>query len=37
MNKYNKKCFEYAETLALNQERIEKNSERITKVKPFYR
>ena len=37
MNKYNKKCFEYAETLALNQERIEKNSEIITKVKPFYR
>ena len=35
MNKYNKKCFEYAETLALNQERIEKNSESITKVKPF--
>ena len=35
MNKYNQKCFEYAETLALNQERIEKNSERITKVKPF--
>ena len=29
------KCFQYAVTLALNLDRINKNSERISKIKPF--
>ena len=29
------KCFQYAVTLALNLDRINKNSERVSKIKPF--
>ena len=29
------KCFQYAVTLALNLDKINKNSERISKIKPF--
>ena len=33
--KNNNKCFQYAVTVALNNEEIRKNPERITKIKPF--
>ena len=33
-NKYYK-CFQYAVTLALNLDKINKNSQRISKIKPF--
>ena len=29
------KCFQYAVTLALNLDKIEKNSQRVSKIKPF--
>ena len=29
------KCFQYALTIALNHEQIKKDSQRITKIKPF--
>ena len=32
INKKDKKCFQYAVTVALNHEQIEKLSERITKI-----
>ena len=35
INKNGKKCFQYAITVALNHEEIEKNPERIIKIKPF--
>ena len=35
INKKNNKCFQYALTVALNHEKIVKNSERITKIKPL--
>ena len=35
MNKKDNTCFQYAITVALNQEQIKKNPQRITKVKPF--
>ena len=35
INKKDKKCFQYAVTVVLNHEEIGKNSERITKTKPF--
>ena len=28
-------CFQYVATVALNHERIEKNSHRLSKTKPF--
>ena len=31
----NNECFKYAITVALNHEKIEKNRERITKIKSF--
>ena len=31
----NKECFKHAITAALNHEKIGKNSQRITKIKPF--
>ena len=34
-NKKDNKCFQYAITVALNQEVIGKNPERTTKIKPF--
>ena len=34
-NKKGNKCFQYAVTVMLNHEDIGKNSERVTKVKPF--
>ena len=37
INKRDNKCFQYAATVALNHEKIGKNSERITKTKPFYK
>ena len=35
INKKFHKCFQYAVTVALNHKEIGKNSERITKIKPF--
>ena len=35
INKKDKKCFQYAVTVALNQEEKRKNSERKTKIKFF--
>ena len=35
INKKDNKCFQYAVTVALNNEDIGKHSERITKIKPF--
>ena len=35
INKKDKKCFQYAVTVALNQEEKRKNSERTTKIKSF--
>ena len=35
INKKDNKYFQYAVTVALNLEEIAKNSERITKIKPF--
>ena len=35
INKKDNKCFRYAPTVALNQEEIGKNSERLTRLKPF--
>ena len=35
INKKDNKCFQYAVTVALNQEEIEKHAERIIKIKPF--
>ena len=34
-NKKDKKCFQYAITVALNHEEIAKHSQRISKIKPF--
>ena len=35
LNNNNDKCFQYAVTLALNLDNIEKNPQRISKIKPF--
>ena len=35
INERDNKCFQYAITVALNHEEIEKHSERITNIKPF--
>ena len=35
INKKDNKCFHYTVTVLLNHENIEKNSEGITKIKPF--
>ena len=35
INKKDNKCFQYAATVALNYEEIKKDSQRITKIKPF--
>ena len=35
INKKGNKCFRYALTVALNYDKIGKNAERITKIKPF--
>ena len=35
INKKDKKCFQYAVTVALNHEVILKDPQRITKIKPF--
>ena len=35
INKKDHKCFQYAVPVAINHEEIGKNSETITKVKPF--
>ena len=35
INKKDKKCFQYAITVALNYEEIEKRAERKTKIKTF--
>ena len=35
INKKDNKCFQHAETAALNHEKIRKHPERITKIKPF--
>ena len=35
INKKNNKCFQYAVTVALNYEKIKKDPQRITKIKPF--
>ena len=35
INKKDNKCFQYALTVALNQEEIKKDPQRITKIKPF--
>ena len=35
INKKDNKCFQYAVTVALNREKLEKNPERIRKFKPF--
>ena len=37
INEKDNKCFQYTVTVALNVEEIEKNPERITKIKPFVR
>ena len=34
-NKKDEKCFQYALTVALNYQNVEKNPQRITKIKPF--
>ena len=34
INKNDNKCFQYAATLALNHKKLEKNPERIIKIKP---
>ena len=35
INKRDNKCFQYVVTVALNHEEIKKDSQRITKIKPF--
>ena len=35
INKKYNKCFQYAVTVALNYEKIKKDPQRITKIKPF--
>ena len=35
VNNKDNKSFQYAVTVALNHEKLEKHSERITKIKPF--
>ena len=35
INKRNNKCFQYAVTVVLNHEEMEKYLQRITKIKPF--
>ena len=35
INKKDNKCFQYAVTIALNHEEINKDPQRITKIKPF--
>ena len=35
INEKNNKYFQYAVTVALNHKKIEKDSQRITKIKPF--
>ena len=35
INQKDNKCFEYAETVALNYEEIKKDWQRMTKIKPF--
>ena len=35
INKKDNKCFQYAETVALNHKEIKKDPQRITKIKPF--
>ena len=35
INKKYNKCFQYAETVALNHEKIKKDPQSITKIKPF--
>ena len=35
INKKDNKCFQYAVTVALNHEEMKKDSQRITKIKPF--
>ena len=35
INKKDNNCFQYTVTVALNQEEIKKNSQKITKNKPF--
>ena len=35
INKKDNKCFQYVVTVALNYEKLDKNPERITKIKPF--
>ena len=37
INEKDNKCFQYTVTVALNDEEIGKNPERITKIKPFVR
>ena len=35
INKKDNKCFQYGVTIVLNREKIEKNPERISKIKSF--
>ena len=35
-NKKDDKCFQYALTVALNHEKIERDRQRISKIKPFF-
>ena len=35
INKNDNKCFEYAVTVGLNQGKVKKDLQRITKIKPF--
>ena len=35
INKKDNKCFQYAITVTLNDEEIKKDTQRITKIKPF--
>ena len=35
LNRKDNKCYQYAVTVALNNEEIGKNPDRITKIKPF--
>ena len=35
INKKDSKCFQYAVTVAFNHEKTKKDSQRITKIKPF--
>ena len=35
VSKKDNKCFQYAVTVALNYEEIKKDSQRITKIKPY--